>query len=65
MSEARALTNFAGNSVATVLIGHWTDSYDKERLRRVLGGEDPFDERTMLDSEPEAEAEMAEADANR
>ena len=24
MSEARALTNFAGNSVATVLVGHWT-----------------------------------------
>jgi aerobic C4-dicarboxylate transport protein len=24
MSEARALTNFAGNAVATVLIGTWT-----------------------------------------
>ena len=53
MSEARALTNFAGNSVATVLVGHWTASLDKERLERVLRGEDPFDETTMLDAEEE------------
>jgi aerobic C4-dicarboxylate transport protein len=51
MSEARALTNFAGNSVATVLIGHWTDSVDRRRLDRVLAGEEPFDETTMLDEE--------------
>ena len=37
MSEARALTNFAGNSVATVLVGHWTDSLDRDQLDRVLG----------------------------
>ncbi len=51
MSEARALTNFAGNSVATVLVGHWTGTYNREQLDRVLGGEDPFDERTMLDDD--------------
>src|SRR6185312_6889869 len=28
MSEARALTNFAGNSVATVLVGTWTNEID-------------------------------------
>jgi aerobic C4-dicarboxylate transport protein len=50
MSEARALTNFAGNSVATVVIGHWTDSLDKARMERVLAGEEPFDESTMLDT---------------
>ncbi len=60
MSEARALTNFAGNSVATVLVGHWTDSYDKDRLRRVLDGQDPFDERTMLDNDSEAEKAVAD-----
>ncbi|WP_298988756.1 cation:dicarboxylate symporter family transporter [uncultured Pseudokineococcus sp.] len=49
MSEARALTNFSGNAVATVLIGHWTRALDHERIRRVLAGEDPFDERTMVD----------------
>ncbi|MEV7771138.1 cation:dicarboxylase symporter family transporter [Kitasatospora sp. NPDC086791] len=50
MSEARALTNFAGNAVATVLIGHWTGELDTERARRVLAGELPFDELTLVDS---------------
>ena len=49
MSEARAVTNFAGNSIATVLIGSWTGSLDRDRLDRVLAGDDPFDETTMLD----------------
>jgi aerobic C4-dicarboxylate transport protein len=52
MSEARALTNFAGNSVATVLIGTWTDGVDRDRLDRVLAGELPFDEQTMVDDVP-------------
>jgi aerobic C4-dicarboxylate transport protein len=49
MSEARALTNFAGNSIATVLVGHWTGTLDRDRLDRVLSGEEPFDETTMID----------------
>src|SRR4051794_20015405 len=53
MSEARALTNFAGNSVATVLVGHWTGSLDRAKLDRVLDGTDPFDETTMLDPDEE------------
>ncbi|WP_425580979.1 cation:dicarboxylate symporter family transporter [Streptomyces thermoalcalitolerans] len=56
MSEARALTNFAGNAVATLLIGTWTGEVDKERVRRVLAGELPFDERTLLDESDGAEA---------
>ena len=55
MSEARALTNFAGNAVATVLIGSWTGGLDRDRLEHVLAGEDPFDETTMLDDEPPVE----------
>ncbi len=56
MSEARALTNFAGNSVATVLVGHWTGGLDRARLDAVLAGHEPFDETTMLDDhEPELE----------
>jgi len=58
MSEARAVTNFAGNSVATVLIGHWTGGLDRARLDRVLAGDDPFDETTMVDDHgpvPESE----------
>jgi len=53
MSEARALTNFAGNAVATVLVGHWTGGLDRDRLDRVLAGDLPFDESTMVD-EPDA-----------
>jgi aerobic C4-dicarboxylate transport protein len=49
MSEARALTNFAGNAIATVLIGHWTGGLDRAQLDRVLAGEDEFDETTMVD----------------
>jgi aerobic C4-dicarboxylate transport protein len=47
MSEARALTNFTGNAVATVLVGTWTKEIDKEQVERVLSRQDPFDESTM------------------
>ncbi|MFY1678917.1 cation:dicarboxylate symporter family transporter [Streptomyces sp. WMMC905] len=47
MSEARALTNFAGNAVATVLIGTWTREIDRDRVGAVLSGRLPFDERTL------------------
>jgi aerobic C4-dicarboxylate transport protein len=49
MSEARSLTNFAGNSVATVLLGTWTGELDREKANRVLSGEEPFDERTLVE----------------
>ena len=69
MSEARALTNFAGNSIATVLIGNWTDGLDRARLDKVLAGELPFDERTMVDDiadrEPDREPEPAGASVSR
>ena len=39
MSEARALTNLAGNSVATVVIARWEGALDQETARRVLAGE--------------------------
>jgi aerobic C4-dicarboxylate transport protein len=49
MSEARAVTNFAGNAVATVLVASWTGTLDRETLDRTLAGENPFDESTMVD----------------
>jgi len=55
MSEARALTNFAGNSVATVLVAHWTGGLDRDRLDLVLAGERPFDETDFIDDEHEAQ----------
>ncbi|MGO2658520.1 cation:dicarboxylate symporter family transporter [Mycetocola reblochoni] len=47
MSEARALTNFTGNAVATVLIGSWTSQLDRARMGEVLDGRRPFDEATL------------------
>ncbi|CAN5257851.1 cation:dicarboxylase symporter family transporter [soil metagenome] len=52
MSEARAVTNFSGNAVATVLIGTWTKTVDKARIADVLNGKVPFDEQTMVDDHP-------------
>jgi aerobic C4-dicarboxylate transport protein len=51
MSEARALTNFAGNAVATLLIGKWVGEPDVDRARETFAGERPFDESTMLDDD--------------
>jgi aerobic C4-dicarboxylate transport protein len=61
MSEARAVTNFSGNAVATVLVGTWTRSIDREQVDAVLAGRRPFDETTMLDehSDELAHAEPA------
>ncbi|MFH5821302.1 cation:dicarboxylate symporter family transporter [Georgenia sp. AZ-5] len=47
MSEARALTNFTGNAVATLLLGKWVREVDLGQVRRVLDGQDPFDEASI------------------
>jgi aerobic C4-dicarboxylate transport protein len=36
MSEARALTNFIGNGVATVVVSHWEKALDHDRLQQEL-----------------------------
>ncbi|SIN43148.1 cation:dicarboxylate symporter family transporter [Micromonospora cremea] len=59
MSEARALTNFAGNAVATVLVGTWTGEFDRDRAVGVLRGDDPFDEATMLDEHDDEDGSAA------
>jgi aerobic C4-dicarboxylate transport protein len=45
MSEARALTNLVGNTVATVVVAKWDNALDTARMKRVLEGE------TVLDAE--------------
>ncbi len=42
MSEARAVTNFTGNAVATLLIGRWTRQIDSAKVRAVLSGDRPY-----------------------
>ena len=39
MSECRALTNFVGNAVATLVVSRWEGQLDRERLAAVLNGE--------------------------
>src|SRR4051794_8569643 len=51
MSEARAVTNFSGNAVATLLVGLWTKTVDKDKVDSVLRGDCPFDELTMIDDD--------------
>ncbi|MEV4315136.1 cation:dicarboxylase symporter family transporter [Actinocrispum sp. NPDC049592] len=63
MSEARALTNFTGNAVATVLIGQWTGEFDRDKAQRALDGTDPFDESTLLDDHGVAPDNDPAADA--
>ncbi len=54
MSEARAVTNFSGNAVATVLVGTWTKTINRDKVNAVLRGDDPFDELTMVDDDGHA-----------
>jgi len=60
MSEARAVTNFTGNAVATMLIGVWTKQYDGQRVREVLSGNIPFDE-TLLTGHDHSATPAADA----
>ncbi len=41
MSEARALTNFIGNGVATLVVAKWCKALDSERMTRMLNDETP------------------------
>jgi len=58
MSEARALTNFIGNGVATVVVSKWENELDTAQMQRVLNNETlaPALEEEPLLGEPELEA---------
>ncbi len=57
MSEARALTNFIGNGVATLVVARWCNALDSARLNRVLAQETEVeaDEPELLLDERETE----------
>ncbi|MCA8880743.1 MAG: dicarboxylate/amino acid:cation symporter [Rhodobacteraceae bacterium] len=44
MSEVRALTNFVGNAVATLVVARWEGELDRDRLEAVLSGKVEIDE---------------------
>ena len=53
MSECRALTNFVGNAVATVVVARWEKELDQAKFAAALAGELPEDEAAY---EPELQA---------
>ena len=61
MSEGRAVTNFTGNAVATVLIGTWVKEFDAARARRVLAGDLPFDESTLTGTDHDGMSNASDA----
>jgi aerobic C4-dicarboxylate transport protein len=44
MSECRALTNFVGNGVATVVVSHWEKELDHDRMQRELANPTHMDD---------------------
>jgi aerobic C4-dicarboxylate transport protein len=38
LSECRALTNFVGNAVATVVVSRWEGALDRDKLKTALAG---------------------------
>ena len=51
MSECRALVNFYGNAVATLVIAKWNKTLDVDQARRVLAGHSAPDLSTEVDEE--------------
>ena len=41
MSEARAITNFIGNTVATLVISKWEGAFDASKAGEILAGRQP------------------------
>jgi len=58
MSEARALTNFVGNGVATIVVSHWENELDVERMKYVLNNNLNGTEESHGFALSEAEPEM-------
>ena len=47
MSEVRALTNFIGNAVATIVVARWEGELDQQQLAAVLNGDVEVDDEGM------------------
>ena len=48
MSECRAITNFIGNAVATVVVARWEGELDKNRLAAALSGQPIVEEPRLV-----------------
>ncbi|QEM68714.1 dicarboxylate/amino acid:cation symporter [Geobacter sp. FeAm09] len=58
MSEARALTNFVGNGIATIVVSRWENELDVERMKHVLNNNLTGSEEPHGFAIPESEPEM-------
>ena len=54
MSEARALTNLIGNSLATIMVAKWVGQLDKDRLDYALANPDEIDAQMAEDGKANA-----------
>ena len=61
MSEGRAITNFTGNAVATVLIGTWVKEFDAAARAGCSRGELPFDETTLAGDDHDGMSDATDA----
>jgi len=52
MAEARSITNFIGNAVATVAIAKWGDALDLPRAQQVLAGTPPHQDQVDGGAQP-------------
>jgi len=48
MSEARAITNFIGNTVATLVVAKWERAFDATKAGEILAGSEPKEAATVI-----------------
>jgi aerobic C4-dicarboxylate transport protein len=49
MSEARAITNLFGNTVATIFVAWWEGTLDLPRVRAILDQRQPVDAQVLAE----------------
>lgn len=54
MSEARALTNLTGNSVATIVVAKWVGALDMQKLQNALNNPEEVDRQMLEENERSA-----------
>jgi aerobic C4-dicarboxylate transport protein len=57
MSECRALTNFVGNGVASIVVANWEGELDRDQMRKELANPTPLTDNLHAESDSAAEEE--------
>jgi len=53
LSECRALTNFIGNAVATIVVSRWEGALDRDKLKLAMAGKAPPLAATPIERDPD------------